>query len=418
MLKQKKYIIPIAVLIFFGVVLVLVSKLSPAADRQYKVKKGNLEVVINSKGEINGEKYTEINLPSAICDESLRVYQFKITDVTQEGKEVKKGDFIAKIDEGAFANQMQSIITQKEVVDAELKNAMIDSAVSMNGRRENIKNALLDLQYNKIDLEQSKFESEAYQRKTKMQYQKAEISLDKLRRDYLLEKNRLKMRVGRSEERVADFDAKIKKYEVAIASTTITAPDKGIVMFAKSRSTGKSLGKDSEMDIYRPLVATLPDMSSVVTETYIREIDIAKINVNDSVRITFGALPDKVFWGKVFFIATIGEDHKDFDMKAFKVKIRFDKTDKDMKPGMSSNNDIIVASYSNRLLVPLKAVFTLNKKQIVYVKQGTEIISKVVKTIAQDDEFAVVENNIQEGDIVLLYHPEGIDEPSDEVASR
>jgi len=418
MLKQKKYIIPIAVLIFFGVVLVLVSKLSPAADRQYKVKKGNLEVVINSKGEINGEKYTEINLPSVICDESLRVYQFKITDVTQEGKEVKKGDFIAKIDEGAFANQMQSIITQKEVVDAELKNAMIDSAVSMNGRRENIKNALLDLQYNKIDLEQSKFESEAYQRKTKMQYQKAEISLDKLRRDYLLEKNRLKMRVGRSEERVADFDAKIKKYEVAIASTTITAPDKGIVMFAKSRSTGKSLGKDSEMDIYRPLVATLPDMSSVVTETYIREIDIAKINVNDSVRITFGALPDKVFWGKVFFIATIGEDHKDFDMKAFKVKIRFDKTDKDMKPGMSSNNDIIVASYSNRLLVPLKAVFTLNKKQIVYVKQGTEIISKVVKTIAQDDEFAVVENNIQEGDIVLLYHPEGIDEPSDEVASR
>jgi len=418
MLKQKKYIIPIAVLIFFGVVLLLVSKLSPAADRQYKVKKGNLEVVINSKGEINGEKYTEINLPSVICDESLRVYQFKITDVTQEGKEVKKGDFIAKIDEGAFANQMQSIITQKEVVDAELKNAMIDSAVSMNGRRENIKNALLDLQYNKIDLEQSKFESEAYQRKTKMQYQKAEISLDKLRRDYLLEKNRLKMRVGRSEERVADFDAKIKKYEVAIASTTITAPDKGIVMFAKSRSTGKSLGKDSEMDIYRPLVATLPDMSSVVTETYIREIDIAKINVNDSVRITFGALPDKVFWGKVFFIATIGEDHKDFDMKAFKVKIRFDKTDKDMKPGMSSNNDIIVASYSNRLLVPLKAVFTLNKKQIVYVKQGTEIISKVVKTIAQDDEFAVVENNIQEGDIVLLYHPEGIDEPSDEVASR
>ncbi len=405
MFKQKKYIIPAAAILAVAIILLVVFKLKPNSGKYYKVKRGNLEVVVNSKGEINGEKYTEINLPEEVCDENLRVYQIKILDAILEGKEVKKGDYVAKLDEGMFANMMQDVMKQKEMVDADLNNAVIDSAVNLNAKREDITNALLDLEYNKIDLEQSKFESQAYQRKTQMQYQKAEINVEKLRRDYLLEKNRMKMRVSRFQDRASEFQRRIDKYRQAIAATTVKAPEDGIVMFAKDWS-GKSYGKDSEIIIWRPLLATLPDMSTVTTETYIREIDISKIHLNDSVRITIEALPDRVFWGKVTYIATIGEDHKDFDMKAFKVIIRLDKNDKDMKPGMSSNNDIIIASYSDRLLVPLKAIFTRNGKQVVYVKNGANIEQTEVQSVAQNDEFAAIDKNIQEGDLILLYQPE------------
>lgn len=405
MFKQKKYIIPAAAILAVAIILLVVFKLKPNSGKYYKVKRGNLEVVVNSKGEINGEKYTEINLPEEVCDENLRVYQIKILDAILEGKEVKKGDYVAKLDEGMFANMMQDVMKQKEMVDADLNNAVIDSAVNLNAKREDITNALLDLEYNKIDLEQSKFESQAYQRKTQMQYQKAEINVEKLRRDYLLEKNRMKMRVSRFQDRASEFQRRIDKYRQAIAATTVKAPEDGIVMFAKDWS-GKSYGKDSEIIIWRPLLATLPDMSTVTTETYIREIDISKIHLNDSVRITIEALPDRVFWGKVTYIATIGEDHKDFDMKAFKVIIRLDKNDKDMKPGMSSNNDIIIASYSDRLLVPLKAIFTRNGKQVVYVKNGANIEQTEVQSVAQNDEFAAIDKNIQEGELILLYQPE------------
>lgn len=405
MFKQKKYIIPAAAILAVAIILLVVFKLKPNSGKYYKVKRGNLEVVVNSKGEINGEKYTEINLPEEVCDENLRVYQIKILDAILEGKEVKKGDYVAKLDEGMFANMMQDVMKQKEMVDADLNNAVIDSAVNLNAKREDITNALLDLEYNKIDLEQSKFESQAYQRKTQMQYQKAEINVEKLRRDYLLEKNRMKMRVSRFQDRASEFQRRIDKYRQAIAATTVKAPEDGIVMFAKDWS-GKSYGKDSEIIIWRPLLATLPDMSTVTTEMYIREIDISKIHLNDSVRITIEALPDRVFWGKVTYIATIGEDHKDFDMKAFKVIIRLDKNDKDMKPGMSSNNDIIIASYSDRLLVPLKAIFTRNGKQVVYVKNGANIEQTEVQSVAQNDEFAAIDKNIQEGELILLYQPE------------
>ena len=417
MLKKWKYQILLAALAVIGIAAVVWFLLKPVDGRFYKVKKGDLEVLVNSKGEVKGDKYTEINLPASLCNQELRVYQLKIMDVILEGKAVKKGDYIAKLDESQFSTMMRDIMQQKEKMDADLRNAVLDSTVTLSGKREAVSNAKLDLEYLRIDLDQSKYESEAYQRKTQVSYQKAENEIGKLRRDYLLERNRLKIQVGRSVSRVAEFQDKINKYMEALASTTIKAPEDGIVMFAKDWMD-KTYGKDSEINIWNPLIATLPDMSVAISETYIREIDISKVQLNDSVRITIDALPDKVFWGKVIKIATIGEDHKDFDMKAFKVVVRFEKSDKDMKPGMTVNNDIIVASYKDKLLVPLKAVFSKNGKQIVYLKRGGSITEQEIQLEAENEQYGVVEKAIQEGDVVLLYQPEKFKAEVEKVASN
>lgn len=417
MLKKRKYQVLFTVLAAIGIATVVWFQFKPVSGKFYKVKKGNLEVLVNSKGEVKGDKYTEINLPVALCNQELRVYQLKIMDVILEGKAVKKGDYIAKMDESQFATMMRDNMQQKEKMDADLRNAVLDSTVILSGKREAVSNAKLDLEYLRIDLDQSKYESEAYQRKTRVSYQKAENEIGKLRRDYLLEKNRLKIQVGRSESKVAEFQNKINKYMEALASTIIKAPEDGIVMFAKDWM-GKTYGKDSDINIWRPLIATLPDMSVAISETYIREIDISKVQLNDSVRITIDALPDKVFWGKVVKIANVGEDHKDFDMKAFKVIVRFEKSDKDMKPGMTANNDIIIASYKDKLLVPLKAVFSKNGKQIVYLKRGGGITEQEIQLVAENEQYGVVEKTVQEGDVVLLYQPEEFKIEVEKVASR
>lgn len=405
MLKKKKYIILSAIVVIIGIAAYLALRVSPGNEKYHKIRKGNLEVIVNCKGEVRGEKYTEINLPEAVCDEQLNIYQFKIADAILEGKAVKKGDYIAKLDDGQIMTNMRNIMQEKEKVDSDLRDAILDSTVTLSQRRESINNAKLDLEYLKIDLDQSKYESEAYQRKTQMNYQKAEIEVDKINRNYLLERNRLKIRVGRYKEHVSEYENKIAKYQAALAATTITTPEDGIVMFAKDRN-GKAYGKDSQIDIWRPAIATLPDMSVVITETFVREIDISKIVLGDSVRIAIDALPDKVFWGKVIKIANIGEDHKDFDMKVFRVIIRFEHSDKDMKPGMNANSDIIVASYRDQLLVPRNAIFTKSGKQILYLRKGGSISEHEVKLIAENDQFVVVDKVVEEGDVVLLYQPD------------
>lgn len=418
MLKNKRYlIIASLIVVFIAAAAFFMVQIKPESGKTFKVKKGNLETVINCKGEVKGEKYTEINLPDEICDRELRVYQLKIVDLILEGKVVKKGDYIAKIDEGQLSTQMRNKLQEKERMDADLRNAMLDSTVNLSRKRESITNAKLDLEYLKIDLEQSKYESEAYQRKTQMRYQKAELEVEKIRRDYLLDRNKLKIQVGRYQERVAQLQKEVEKYQMAIAATTIRTPEDGIVMFAKDWS-GKTYGKDSEINIWRPLIATLPDMSVVITEAYIKEIDIAKVHLNDSVRITIDALAGRVFAGKVIKIATIGEDHKDFDMKAFKVIIRYEKSDKDLKPGMTANNDIIVGNFKDKLLVTRQAIFSKNGKQIVYLKKGGNITEQEIELIAENDLFGAVENTLNEGDVLLLYQPDEFKIETEKVASN
>ena len=416
MLRQRKYQILLAAIVLVGIGSAFWLKLNSSSGKTYKIKKGNLEVLIASKGEVRGDRYTEINLPAAVCNQELRVYQLKIMDIILEGKTVKKGDYIAKLDESQFATMMRDNMQQKEKMDADLRNAVLDSTVTLSAKREAVNNAKLDLEYLRIDLDQSKYESEAYQRKTRVSYEKAENEIARLRRDYLLERNRLKLQVTRSEARVDEFKKRIDKYMEALSATTIKAPEDGIVMFAKDWM-GKTYGKDSEINIWNPLIATLPDMSVAISETYIREIDISKVQMNDSVRITIDALPDKVFWGRVIKIATIGEDHKDFDMKAFKVIVRFDKSDKDMKPGMTANNNIITASYKDKLIVPIKAVFSKEGKQIVYRKSAGGITEQEVKLTDENEEFGVVREGISEGDVVLMYQPEKFKPETSKVAS-
>ncbi len=417
MLTKKKYLIGAAIIVVIGIVISLTFLVKPDIEKTQKIKKGNLEVLVNCKGEVKGEKYVEINMPDAICDQELHVYQYKIADVVLEGKAVKKGDYIAKIDDSQLATNMRQVMQEKEKMDADMRNVILDSTVNLSQKREAIDNAKLDLEYLKIDLEQSKYESEAYQRKTQMSYRKAELEVDRIRRTYLLERNRAKIQVSRFQDWVAQRQKHLDKYQAAIAATTITTPEDGIVMFAKDWS-GKAYGKDSQINIWRPMIATLPDMSVAITETFVREIDISKIEQGDSVRIKIDAIPEKIFWGKVIKIANIGEDHKDFDMKVFRVVIRFERSDKDMKPGMNANSDIIVASYRNQLLVPRKAIFVKAEKQVVYLKKGGNIAELAIKVVAENDQFCVVERDIQEGDVVLMYQPDKYKVETIEVAEK
>lgn len=402
--RQTKFIIAGVGVILLLVAIVIFYKGGSSTGKSQVVRLGNLEAVVTGRGEINGEKSVKIELDPAMQDYELRVWSYKIIDLIQEGKKVNKGDFIARLDQSELMNNMRQRMTDKEKVDADLKNAIIDSTVNLTAKREDIANALLDLQYKQIDLDVSKFESGAQQRKAQMEYQKAQIALDKRKRDYVLEQNKLKVRIRRYEESAENLQKILNKFQKALSCTRITSPGNGIVMIGED-FLGKKLTRDSQITTWRSTLAMLPDMSSVIVQTYIKEIDITKINLADSVRVTVDALSGKILSGKVRKIANMGETKSGFDMNAFEVIVRLDHSDPDLKPGMTCNIDIIISKYDQVLLTPLKSVFRNSETSFVYVQHGRRITKKVVELGAEDDQYIIVKDGLKEGDRVLLYEP-------------
>ena len=107
--------------------------------------------------------------------------------------------------------------------------------------------------------------------------------------------------------------------------------------------------------------------------------------------------------GHIKEIAKMGETHKDFDMKVFKVTIYVDGNDPRLKPAMSCNNEIILSNEDNVISIPLNAVFrSPDGEKYVYKKDGSGTVKQPIKTGPANEESIRVEDGLQEGDVILL----------------
>ncbi len=132
--KRKNIIIAVVVLVvIISAASFSLTLTSPKAEKYYEVKSGKFEAVLSCKGEINGIKATEIKAPKVLGDRDLRLWSMKIVDLVQDGKSVKKGDFIVQLDANQVIEGMSEVRQSLEKEEADLNNAKIDSAVNLTG---------------------------------------------------------------------------------------------------------------------------------------------------------------------------------------------------------------------------------------------------------------------------------------------
>ena len=70
------------------------------------------------------------------------------------------------------------------------------------------------------------------------------------------------------------------------------------------------------------VVATLPDLTSMLSKTYVNEIDVSKMKTGQKVDITIDAFPEKKYNGTVIYVANIGEKLTNSNDKVFEVQIK------------------------------------------------------------------------------------------------
>jgi hypothetical protein len=163
----------------------------------------------------------------------------------------------------------------------------------------------------------------------------------------------------------------------------------------------------SEINPWDLTVATLPDMSTMVSKTYVNEIDISKIKVGQVVRAGVDAFPEKQYTGVVTEVANIGEQLPNTDAKVFEVVIKLNESDPILRPSMTTSNRIITETFDSVLFIPLEAVHSNDSLTYVHLKNNTR---QVVVLDESNENEIIVEAGLDEGDKVLLSVPEGAEE--------
>lgn len=377
---------------------------SVPGENLHKVKRGNFTLAIEVKGEIQGKNAIVIGMPDELAHRDMPIRQFEIKEMVEEGTEVNTGDWVATLDAAEISQQIERNSQDLERATAELNDAKIDSSITLTNLREELGEFVFDLEYKKIELEQAQFESPAYQRRKKVEYDQTVRLMDKKHRDYELRKLNLKRRISWFENRYYRFFKRDSLLKVALNAVQVTAPKEGTVMYARLWN-GRKLRVGDRVSMWMPTIATLPDLSQPVSEAYIPEIDITKISLGDSAEITIDALPKDKFKGVVSDIANIGQELSGFDMRVFRITIDFKTDGKEIKPSMTSSNKIIVSRFPDVIKIPRNFLQKQNGESFVYLKESGKIWKKRVTPGLENDEEVIIESGLSPGDKILASPP-------------
>jgi RND family efflux transporter MFP subunit len=405
-LKKKPGLILITVAVVFVCAGIIVYSGVKKSHNIYKVKRGNFEAFISCKGEIQSEKLKLINFPEALGDRMLDIYQLQIRDLVAEGTLVKKGDYVAQLDQTMIKQYIQTTTDALQRVTASFNDAKLDSAVNLSAARDELEQLTFDLGYKKVDVEQAAYDSPANQRKAQIAYDRTARLLDAKRRNYKMYQNQLRIRCSRMERYFNETKERFEKYQNALSSTTITAPDDGMIVYVRKWGNRKTRMGDY-VSFHDPSIATLPDLTSLVSETNVEEIYISKLHVGDSVRVYVDALKNKEVPAYISNISNIGQDLPGFDANVFKVYVRLRGDISKLKPSMTTNNEIIIEKDERVLTIPLPCLFSENGKQFVYLKESGKILKRDVITGERNDKVVVVKSGLNENDRILMSRPEG-----------
>ncbi len=201
---------------------------------------------------------------------------------------------------------------------------------------------------------------------------------------------------GPNSDDLSAAQARVDAAQAALSVAHITAPFSGTITQAQPTSGDQvALGTQA----FR-----LDDLSSLLVDVQVSEVDINSVSVGQPVTITLDAVSGKTYNGTVTEVSQAGNTTSgEVD---FTVTVKLTDADIQVKPGMTAAVNIVVNQAKNQLLVPNQAVRLVNGQRVVYVLTNNQPKQVVVTLGASSDTMSVVTGSkLNVGDLIILNPP-------------
>ncbi len=381
------------------------NKSSLDSDIITNVKKGPFKIEIETTGELEAKNSVKILGPTQLRNFGL--WQVVIQSIVDEGTVVKKGDWVASLDRSEFQNKFSAKQIELEKENAEFIQTQLDTTLVLREARDQLINLKYTVEEKRIVLEQSKFEPPAT-------IKQAEINLERAAREFEQAKENYKIKQRQNGEKMKEQSADFRKVQnefqsmtEVLQSFTVLAPEPGMVIYTKGWD-GKPIKGGSQVHMWDPTVATLPDLTKMMSKTFVNEVDVRKVIAGQQVEIGLDAYPDKKLAGVVIRVANVGEQRPNSDAKVFEVAVEIDGTDPSLRPAMTTSNKIIAKTIDSAIFIPLECLHN-QADTITYVfkKDGLKTVKQEVMLGETNANNVIITAGLTETDRVHLSIPSG-----------
>jgi len=324
--------------------------------KNHKVELGSIVIKLEETGEI--QPIREIEQKSQVSGKLVKFY-------VDEGDYVNKGELIAEIEPDY--NQAEAILR----VNSNLKLSEIE-----------LENAKTKYEQGK-KLYKDEFISEIELDSYKDAFTTAQINHNSALQQYELVKD------IESENNLS------KLYSTAFGTIIQKPVEEGEMVVSSSGSYSAGT-----------VILKLADLSRMVVNTKINEVDISKIEIGMKVNIQVDAYPYEDFNGRITKIAAMAVSSN--NVKVFPVEIEMEDFDSRLKPGMTANITIIGEERNDIVVVPIRCIFSDEEgNDIVYKVKNDSIDSgTVVKTGINNFQEVEIIEGVAIGDTISTKEPE------------
>lgn len=374
-----------------------------------EAQKGNIRIEVGTSGELEASKSVDIMGPVAGL-RSASIWQININDLVSEGQKVRKGDYVGQLDASAIEEKMSNSLSDLMKEESKYTQVQLDTTLTLREARDKLVNLKFGVEEKKIKLEQSAYEPPATIKQVKMELEKAQRDFAQSKANYIVKEEQMVAKMREATANLEKSRRRVKMYQELIANLTIKAPEDGMVRYTKDWD-GKKVKSGSQISTWHAVVATLPDLSEMLSRTYVNEVDIRKVKVGQKVEVGLDAFPEKKFTGVVKSVSNVGEQKPNTDSKVFEVNVLINESDSILLPAMTTSNIILTEEVVDCTYIPLEALRNMGDSMTyVVVKDGFSYVKQEVKVGKQNDLYVVVEKGIQVGQEVVLSTMENVEE--------
>ncbi len=223
------------------------------------------------------------------------------------------------------------------------------------------------------------------------------------------ELNRKQATLKSKEFQIQRQRTKIEKKQKEIGQMIITAPADGIVV----HDSGNSWNKKGPLKIgdnvhSNEMIMSLPDLSNMVVQTKVNEVNVGKLQEGQSTTSVIEAMNNASYIGEVRKIATTASDTWGSSVKEYMTEVTLEETEgAHFRPDLSVKVTILLESIPDVLFIPLGAVYQTDGQAYCYVEDDDGRPKRRDVTIGSaNDDMVIVQDGLTEGEEVLLLAAE------------
>ena len=198
-------------------------------------------------------------------------------------------------------------------------------------------------------------------------------------------------------------EVRVAAAEAALNLSVIEAPFSGVITDAFPRP-GDQVNAGG-------VAFQLDDLSQLLVDVLVSEVDINRVEIGQSAVITFDAAPEREYQGEVTGVALSGTI--DSGVVNFRVTVELTEPDEFVHPAMTAAVNIVVTELQDVLLVPNRAVRVQDGQRVVYVMRDGILTPVEITLGASSETFSeLTGGELQEGDTIVLNPPSLTFDPS------